>query len=129
MTAELRRFARICHDCPIRIGTAERVRSNRRLAVILAADVFGYSGMKGADEAGTLAALKRHREALFNPAVAEHNGRVVKLIGDGMLVEFSSVVDAVKMRAGRPARRQGAGRAGRRISFRACDGTGRLDRV
>lgn len=66
---------------------AERVQSNRRLAAILAADVVGYSRMMGADEAGTLAALKRHREALFNPAVAEHNGRVVKLIGDGTLVE------------------------------------------
>lgn len=71
-------------------------RSNRRLAAVLAADVVGYSRMMGADEAGTLAALKRHRETLFNPAVAEHNGRVVKLIGDGTLVEFSSVVDAVK---------------------------------
>jgi adenylate cyclase len=48
-----------------------------------------------ADEAGTLAALKRHRESLFNPAVAEHGGRVIKLVGDGTLVEFSSVVDAV----------------------------------
>jgi len=75
---------------------SERTQTNRRLAAILAADVVGYSRMMGADEAGTLAALKRHREALFNPAVAEHNGRVVKLIGDGTLVEFSSVVDAVK---------------------------------
>jgi len=70
--------------------------TNRRLAAILAADVVGYSRMMGADEAGTLAALKRHRETLFDPCVAEHNGRVVKLIGDGTLVEFSSVVDAVK---------------------------------
>ena len=74
---------------------AERVQTNRRLAAILAADVVGYSRMMGADEAGTLAALKRHREALFNPAVAEHHGRIVKLVGDGTLVEFSSVVDAV----------------------------------
>src|SRR3990172_3247861 len=70
--------------------------SNRRLAAILAADVVGYSRMMGADEAGTLAALKHHRESIFDPAVAEHNGRVVKLIGDGTLVEFGSVVDAVK---------------------------------
>ena len=68
---------------------------NRRLAAILAADVVGYSRMMGADEAGTLAALKQHRETVFNPAVAEHNGRVFKLIGDGTLVEFGSVVDAV----------------------------------
>jgi adenylate cyclase len=52
--------------------------------------------MMGADEAGTLAALKHHRQSVFNPAVAVHHGRVVKLIGDGTLVEFSSVVDAVK---------------------------------
>lgn len=70
--------------------------TNRRLAAILAADVVGYSRMMAGDEAGTLAALKRHREAVFDPAVALHNGRVFKLIGDGTLVEFGSVVDAVK---------------------------------
>lgn len=68
---------------------------NRRLAAILLADVVGYSKMMGADESGTLAALKHHREAIFDPAVTAHNGRVVKLMGDGTLVEFSSVVDAV----------------------------------
>ncbi len=52
-------------------------RINRKLAAILAADVVGYSRMMGADEAGTLAALKRHRETVFNPAVAAHHGRVV----------------------------------------------------
>ncbi len=70
-------------------------RINRKLAAILAADVVGYSRMMGADEAGTLAALKRHRETLFDPTVAAHNGRIVKLIGDGTIVEFASVVDAV----------------------------------
>jgi adenylate cyclase len=70
-------------------------RVERRLAAILAADVVGYSRQMGADEAGTLAALKRHRETIFNPAVAAHNGRIVKLIGDGAIVEFGSVVDAV----------------------------------
>jgi adenylate cyclase len=70
--------------------------ANRRLAAILAADVVGYSRMMASDEAGTLAALKRHRESVFDPAVAEHSGRIVKLIGDGTLVEFGSVVDAVK---------------------------------
>jgi TolB-like protein/class 3 adenylate cyclase/Tfp pilus assembly protein PilF len=69
--------------------------TNRRLAAILAADVVGYSRMMASDEAGTLAALKHHRDVVFDPAVAEHNGRVVKLIGDGTLVEFGSVVDAV----------------------------------
>ena len=75
---------------------AEEDRTNRRLVAIVAADVVGYSRMMGADEAGTLTALKRHRETLFNPAVAAHKGRVVKLVGDGTLVEFSSVVDAVQ---------------------------------
>ena len=72
---------------------AERV--NRKLAAILAADVVGYSRLMGADEAGTLAALKRHREAIFDPAVAAHSGRIVKLMGDGVIAEFGSVVDAV----------------------------------
>ena len=71
-------------------------RTTRRLAAILAADVVGYSRLMAADETGTLAALKRHREALFDPSVAAHNGRVVKLIGDGTLVEFSSVVEALE---------------------------------
>jgi len=70
-------------------------RINRRLAAILAADVVGYSRMMAADEAGTLAALKQHRQTLFDPTVAAHNGRIVKLIGDGSIVEFGSVVDAV----------------------------------
>ncbi len=83
-------------DFPYQLPMAENETPNRRLAAILAADVVGYSRMMGADEAGTLAALKRHREAVFDPAVAEHKGRVVKLIGDGTLVEFGSVVDAVR---------------------------------
>ena len=70
-------------------------RVERRLAAILAADVVGYSRLMGADEAGTLAALKRHRETIFDPAVTAHNGRIVKLMGDGAIVEFGSVVDAV----------------------------------
>ena len=70
-------------------------RINRKLAAILAADVVGYSRLMGADEAGTLASLKRHRQTIFDPAVAAHNGRIVKLIGDGTIVEFGSVVDAV----------------------------------
>jgi adenylate cyclase len=77
----------------IELMAEERV--NRKLAAILAADVVGYSRLMGADEAGTLSALKRHRETVFDPAVAAHNGRVVKLIGDGTIVEFPSVVDAV----------------------------------
>src|SRR6516162_1903670 len=70
-------------------------RINRKLAAILAADVVGYSRLMASDEAGTLAALKRHRQTIFEPAVAAHQGRIVKLIGDGTIVEFASVVDAV----------------------------------
>lgn len=70
-------------------------RKVRRLAAIVFADVVGYSRMMAADEVGTLAALKSHREQEFDPEVAKHNGRIVKLMGDGTLVEFASVVDAV----------------------------------
>jgi TolB-like protein/Flp pilus assembly protein TadD len=68
----------------------------RRLTAILAADVVGYSRLMGADEAGTLAAVKAVRKELFAPKVAEHHGRIVKLMGDGALVEFPSVVHAVQ---------------------------------
>jgi adenylate cyclase len=68
----------------------------RRLAAILAADVAGYSRLMGADEEGTLERLKGHRRQLIEPKIREHRGRIVKTTGDGMLVEFSSVVDAVR---------------------------------
>ncbi|MGB6796507.1 MAG: alpha/beta fold hydrolase [Xanthobacteraceae bacterium] len=67
----------------------------RRLAAILAADVVEYSRLMGTDEVGTLEALKAHRHALLDPTVAAHHGRIVKTTGDGALVEFASVVDAV----------------------------------
>lgn len=67
----------------------------RRLAAILAADVVGYSRLMGADEVGTLAALKAHRREVVDPTIAQHHGRIVKTTGDGMLVEFASAVDAV----------------------------------
>src|ERR1700680_3434084 len=67
----------------------------RRLAAILAADVVGYSRLMGADEMGTLTSLKAHRRELVDSGIAEHHGRIVKTTGDGMLVEFASVVDAV----------------------------------
>jgi adenylate cyclase len=73
-----------------------KARVERRLAAILAADVAGYSRLMGADEVGTLAALKAHRKALIDPKIEEHHGRIVKTTGDGMLVEFASVVDAVQ---------------------------------
>ena len=68
----------------------------RRLAAILAADVAGYSRLMGADEEGTLAALKQLRSKLADPKIEEHHGRIVKTTGDGLLVEFPSVVDAVR---------------------------------
>jgi adenylate cyclase len=68
----------------------------RRLAAILAADVAGYSRLIGADEEGTLARLKAHRRELIDPKIAEHKGRIVKTTGDGLLVEFASVVDALR---------------------------------
>ena len=68
----------------------------RRLAAILAADVVGYSRLIREDEAGTLATLKADRERLIEPKVAERNGRIVKLMGDGLLIEFPSAVEAVR---------------------------------
>src|SRR5438034_10947117 len=70
-------------------------RAQRRLAAILAADVVGYSRLMGVSEADTLAALKAHRRELVDGRIAEHQGRIVKLTGDGMLVEFPSVVNAI----------------------------------
>ncbi|MEE8530831.1 MAG: adenylate/guanylate cyclase domain-containing protein [Hyphomicrobium sp.] len=84
----------------------------RRLAAILAADVVGYSRLMELDEVGTLAALKTYRKELIDPAIAEHRGRIVKLMGDGTLVEFASVVDAVTcavaIQTGTAQRRTGA---------------------
>ena len=71
-------------------------RMLRRLAAILAADVVGYSRMVGEDEGGALAALRSVWSETFNPTVADHRGRIVKMMGDGALVEFGSVVDAVQ---------------------------------
>ena len=70
-------------------------RIERRLAAIMAADVAGYSRLMGIDEVGTLNALKDHRRERIDPTIARHNGRVFKTTGDGLLMEFASVVDAV----------------------------------
>jgi class 3 adenylate cyclase len=81
------------------LGRASRMteaRAERRLAAILAADVVGYSRLMGGDEEGSLAALKSLRESLIDPKIAEHRGRIVKTMGDGVLVEFASAVDAVR---------------------------------
>jgi class 3 adenylate cyclase len=74
-------------------------QTTRRLAAILAADVAGYSSMMEADEAGTLSALRQIWNDTFNPAVAARHGRIVKMMGDGALVEFPSVVNAVECAA------------------------------
>ena len=71
-------------------------RAERRLAAILATDVAGYSRLMGADEEGTLAALKAMRKSLIDPKIAKYRGRIVKTTGDGALVEFASTVDAVR---------------------------------
>jgi adenylate cyclase len=72
------------------------MREQRKLAAILAADVVGYSRLMERDEAGTLARLKEHRAQQFEPALARNGGRLVKLTGDGALVEFPSAVDALR---------------------------------
>ncbi len=68
----------------------------RRLAAIMVADAVGYSRLIRVDEEGTIAALQALRADLIDPKIAEHHGRIVKLMGDGMLAEFASVVDAVR---------------------------------
>jgi TolB-like protein len=78
------------------MATPGQGRVERRLAAILAADVVGYSRLMGSDEEATLAQLKVHRRELVDPKITEHRGRIVKTTGDGMLVEFASVVDALR---------------------------------
>jgi adenylate cyclase len=93
----------------------------RRLAAILAADVAGYSQLMGADEEGTLERLKALRREIVDPNIAEHHGRIVKTTGDGLLVEFASVVDAVRcavaVQQEMPERNTGVG-ADSRIEWR-----------
>src|SRR5207237_2402693 len=72
------------------------VRVERRLAAILAADVAGYSRLIEADEEGTLGRLKALRAGVIDPKIAAHRGRIVKTTGDGLLVEFPSVIDALR---------------------------------
>ena len=97
-------------------------RVQRRLAAILAADVAGYSRLMGEDEEGTLAALKAIRRELGDPKIKEHRGRIVKTTGDGLLVEFASVVDAVRCAVEGsardvPAECECAGDAAHRVSY------------
>jgi TolB-like protein/class 3 adenylate cyclase len=96
-------------------------RVERRLVAILAADVAGYSRLIGIDEEGTLAALRVLRRELIDPGIAAHKGRIVKTTGDGLLVEFASVVDALRCAAELQRgmdERNGAVPADRRLEFR-----------
>src|SRR5258707_2279929 len=93
---EFLRFGGRAYAMRTRPGEAMKQPVERRLAAILAADVAGYSRLMGADEEGTLDRLKAHRRELVDPKITEHRGRIVKTTGDGMLVEFPSVVDAVR---------------------------------
>ena len=83
---------------PMRLGSTALAteRLERRLAAILAADVAGYSRLMGADEEGTHERLKALRRELADPKIKEHRGRIVKTTGDGLLIEFASVVDTVR---------------------------------
>ena len=93
----------------------------RRLAAILAADVVGYSRLMGSDESGTFERLRAHRKELFEPEIAKHGGRIFKLMGDGLLAEFGSVVDAVNCAAilqTEMGKRNGGLPDGRRIDMR-----------
>jgi adenylate cyclase len=97
------------------------VTVTRRLAAILAADVAGYSRLIEADEEGTLGRLRVLRGEVIDPKIAEHRGRIVKTTGDGLLVEFTSVVDAVRCAAevqAAMAERNGPQPPDRRIDFR-----------
>jgi class 3 adenylate cyclase len=111
----------------IRFGIVQRVRLmserrvERRLVAILAADVAGYSRLTAADEEGTIARLRRLRDELIAPCIAKHQGRIVKTTGDGLLVEFTSVVDAVRCAVALQrglAERRCAGRAAHRVPHR-----------
>jgi len=90
---------------PVRqIGEIALARDQRRLAAILAADVVGYSRLMGRDESGTVGRLRTIRKQHLVPVLARRGGRVVKLTGDGVLVEFSSAVEALTAREPRPGR-------------------------
>ena len=94
----------------------------RRLAAILAADAVGYSRMMREDERGALALLQKHRSEVIDPGIAKHLGRTVKLMGDGLLAEFPSVVEAVNCAAeiqrAMAARNAGSSQGRREMAFR-----------
>lgn len=103
-----------------RAKTGEGSSAIRRLAAILAADVVGYSRLMGEDEQGTLDALKQCRQDIFDPAVERFRGRIFKVIGDGILAEFASVVDGVRCALDIQTKMVGAsfGDSGTRLVFR-----------
>src|SRR5215471_11275410 len=84
------------HHLAERAGQMSGERVERRLAAIMAGDIAGYSRLMGVDEEGTLRDLKELRASFLHPKIAEHRGRIVKTTGDGVLIEFPSVVDAVR---------------------------------
>src|SRR5690242_1817096 len=92
----------------------------RRLAAILAADAVGYSRMMRDDEQGALALLQKHRSKVIDPTIAKHRGRTVKLMGDGLLAEFSSIVEGVDCAAEiqRAMAARNAGQGSRQMAFR-----------
>jgi class 3 adenylate cyclase len=100
----------------------------RRLAAIVAADVAGYSRLMGADEEGTLERLNALRRELVAPKIAEHHGRIVKTTGDGLLVEFANVIDAVRcavevqqaMPSATPASQRTPDRIAHRHQYQRC---------
>jgi len=103
------------------MNSGQQERVERRLAAILAADVVGYSRLMGEDEEGTHTALTALRRELTDPKIKEHRGRIVKTTGDGLLVEFASVVDAVRCAVETQkamAERNAGVPAARRITFR-----------
>jgi class 3 adenylate cyclase len=91
--------ARLCVKLAKRDQAVIEQRIQRQLIAILAADVAGYSRLIGLDEEGTLARLKELRRTLIDPKIEEHRGRIVKTMGDGLLVQFASAVDAVRCAA------------------------------
>src|SRR3954470_1846320 len=102
-------------------------RTRRRLAAILAADVVGFSRLMHLDEAGTLAVLKRRRSEVLQPVVSKHHGRIIKLMGDGVLIEFGSAVDAVECAVQLQQAMETANAAvpeDRRIGVRICNNVG-----
>jgi len=120
--ARHRHIIMLCrHSSSPSTGCILSERVERRLAAVLAADVAGYSRLMGLDEERTLANLKSFRKTLVDPKITEHRGRIVKTTGDGMLMEFVSVVDAVRcavdIQRGMAERNSGVP-ADRRIEFR-----------